>query len=84
MDAKRVCKTAILRRQVGSTETSDKRSSGADSERIDEFFRYGMWLNVAAAMEVEDLSVGCEWMREEFRDNPAAGPADPADAQRPD
>jgi AcrR family transcriptional regulator len=37
--------------------------SGADSERLDEFFRYGMWLNVAAAMGVEDLSAGCEWMR---------------------
>jgi AcrR family transcriptional regulator len=36
--------------------------SGADAERIDEFFRYGMWLNVAAAMGVEDLSAGCEWM----------------------
>ena len=35
----------------------------ADSERIDEFFRYGMWLNVAAAMEVPDLSVGCDWLR---------------------
>lgn len=35
------------------------------SERIDEFFRYGMWLNVAAAMGVEDLSAGCEWVREE-------------------
>jgi AcrR family transcriptional regulator len=34
--------------------------SDADSERIDEFFRYGMWLNVAAAMGVEDLS--CEWI----------------------
>ena len=28
-----------------------------DPERIDDFFRYGMWLNVAAAMGVEDLSV---------------------------
>jgi AcrR family transcriptional regulator len=37
--------------------------TGADSERLDEFFRYGMWLNVAAAMGVEDLSAGCEWMR---------------------
>ncbi len=37
--------------------------SGADSERIDEFFRYGMWLNVAAAMGVEDLSAGCEWLQ---------------------
>jgi hypothetical protein len=24
-----------------------------------------MWLNVAAAMGVEDLSVGCEWIRAE-------------------
>ncbi len=39
--------------------------SGADAERLDEFFRYGMWLNVAAAMGVEDLSAGCEWMRAE-------------------
>lgn len=39
--------------------------SGADSERIDEFFRYGMWLNVAAALGVEDLSAGCEWMQAE-------------------
>jgi AcrR family transcriptional regulator len=34
-------------------------------EQIDEFFRYGMWLNVAAAMGVEDLSAGCEWVRAE-------------------
>jgi AcrR family transcriptional regulator len=40
--------------------------SGAEPERIDEFFRYGMWLNVAAAMGVEDLSAGCEWVRAEL------------------
>jgi AcrR family transcriptional regulator len=40
--------------------------SGADQERIDDFFRYGMWLNVAAAMGVPDLSVGCEWVRDEL------------------
>ena len=34
--------------------------SDADQDRIDDFFRYGAWLNVAAAMGVEDLSVGCE------------------------
>jgi AcrR family transcriptional regulator len=39
--------------------------SGADAEQIDEFFRYGMWLNVAAAMGVENLSVACEWVRAE-------------------
>jgi AcrR family transcriptional regulator len=46
--------------------------SGADSERLDEFFRYGMWLNVAAAMGVEDLSAGCEWMRVERAETPQA------------
>ena len=34
-----------------------------DQEQLDNFFRYGMWLNVTAAMGVEDLSVGCEWIR---------------------
>jgi AcrR family transcriptional regulator len=41
--------------------------SGVEGERIDDFFRYGMWLNVAAAIGVEDLSAGCEWIREEQR-----------------
>ena len=39
--------------------------SDAEPDRLDEFFRYGMWINVAAAMGVEDLSAGCEWMRSE-------------------
>jgi AcrR family transcriptional regulator len=52
---------ALYARLVAHVE----RLSDADSERIDEFFRYGMWLNVAAAMGVEDLSVGCEWIRAE-------------------
>ena len=43
--------------------------SGAEPERIDEFIRYGMWLNVAAAMGVEDLSAGCDWMRAEAQPN---------------
>jgi AcrR family transcriptional regulator len=38
---------------------------GTDQEEIDDFFRYGMWLNVTAAMGVEDLSVGCEWIRDD-------------------
>ena len=43
-----------------------ERLSGAEQEALDDFFRYGMWLNVAAAMGVQDLSAGCEWMREEL------------------
>jgi AcrR family transcriptional regulator len=47
----------------------------AGSEEIDDFFRYGMWLNVAAALGVEDLSAGCEWMRAEAdADTADAGP----------
>ncbi|MDQ6775586.1 MAG: TetR/AcrR family transcriptional regulator [Actinomycetota bacterium] len=42
-----------------------ERLSGAEPERIDEFFRYGMWLNVAAALGVEDLSAGGDWMSHE-------------------
>jgi AcrR family transcriptional regulator len=37
----------------------------AEPEELDDFFRYGMWLNVAAAMGVEDLSAGCDWIRAE-------------------
>jgi AcrR family transcriptional regulator len=41
--------------------------SGADGERLDDFFRHGMALNVAAALGVEDLSAGCEWVAAELR-----------------
>ena len=53
----------------------------AEPERIDEFFRYGMWLNVAAAMGVADLSVGCEWVRAEQQDAPEQRDASERDAQ---
>jgi hypothetical protein len=42
-----------------------ERLSDAEPERLDEFFRYGMWLNVAAAMGSRGLSGGCEWVRAE-------------------
>jgi AcrR family transcriptional regulator len=45
-----------------------ERLSDAGQERIDDFLRNGMWLNVAAAMGVEDLSAGCEWIRAEQAD----------------
>ena len=63
------CDDELIRNRVRACYarlvTHVQELSGADAERIDEFFRYGMWLNVAAAMGVEDLSVGCEWMRAE-------------------
>jgi len=45
-----------------------QRLSAAEPDAIDDFFRRGMWLNVAAAMGVEDLSAGCAWVREEQRE----------------
>ena len=43
-----------------------QRLSGAEDERIDDFFRHGMALNVAAALGVEDLSSGCAWVKSEL------------------
>jgi hypothetical protein len=40
-----------------------------------------MWLNVAAAMGVEDLSVGCEWIRAEALSS--GGASNPGDAPKP-
>jgi AcrR family transcriptional regulator len=57
--------------------------SRAEPEEIDDFFRHGMALNVAAAMGVEDLSVACEWVRAELQGAGAQGEAElQGDAQR--
>jgi AcrR family transcriptional regulator len=40
--------------------------SGADAERIDEFVAKGMWLNVAAAMGVGELSPTGPWLRDQL------------------
>jgi AcrR family transcriptional regulator len=37
--------------------------SNAEPERLDEFFCQGMWLNVAAAIGVDELSAGGEWVQ---------------------
>jgi AcrR family transcriptional regulator len=56
--------------------------SGANPERVDEFFRYGMWLNVAAALGVEDLSAGCAWMQAEAAAEQAESPTEAAPPTR--
>ena len=67
LQAYAACDDEVVRERVRSLYAGLVRHvealSGADQERIDNFFRYGMWLNVTAAMGVEDLSVGCEWIR---------------------
>ncbi len=75
------CDDAVIRERVRAGYAAlvkhVEQLSGAEPEEIDDFFRYGMWLNVAAAMGVEDLSAGCEWMREEY----AAGTAKPVEPE---
>jgi AcrR family transcriptional regulator len=60
------CDDELIRRRVRSAYarliSHIAELSGADSERIDEFIRHGMALNVAAAMGVEDLSAACDWI----------------------
>ena len=38
-----------------------KELSGADDERIEEFFRYGAWINVNAALGITDACTRMEW-----------------------
>ena len=40
--------------------------SGAEHERLDDFFRHGMALNVSAAMGVEEISADAAWVRAEI------------------
>ena len=58
---------ACVRRSYAELVDLARELSGADAERMDDFFRHGMALNVAAALGVEDLSVGCSWVADELR-----------------
>jgi AcrR family transcriptional regulator len=58
---------ACVRRRYAQLVDLARELSGADAERIDDFIRHGMALNVAAALGVEDLSVRCAWIAEELR-----------------
>jgi len=41
--------------------------SGADPDRLDDFFRHGMALNVAAALGVDELSTRSSWVQAELQ-----------------
>ncbi len=58
---------ACVRRRYAELVELARELSGADPERLDEFFRHGMALNVAAALGVEDISIACTWVAEELR-----------------
>jgi AcrR family transcriptional regulator len=55
-----------VRRRYAELVALVSELSGAEPERLDDFFRHGMALNVAAAMGVAELSAGCEWVQAEL------------------
>jgi AcrR family transcriptional regulator len=75
------CDDDVIRERVRSCYAQliarVQQLSGAEPDRIDDFFRHGMWLNVAAAMGVEDLSVGCDWVLEELDQVDPGAPTSP-------
>ncbi|HXW58201.1 MAG TPA: TetR/AcrR family transcriptional regulator [Solirubrobacteraceae bacterium] len=54
---------AHVRRRYAELVTLARELSGAGSERLDDFLRHGMALNVAAALGVEELSAESPWVR---------------------
>ena len=56
--------------------------SSADPERLDDFFRHGMALNVAAAMGVAELSAGCSWVQAELAGQALARESAPPAGER--
>ncbi len=57
---------ARVRHRYAELVSLARELSDADPERLDDFFRHGMALNVSAALGVEDLSVGCQWVQAEL------------------
>ncbi len=58
---------ACVRRRYADLVELARELSGADPERLDDFFRHGMALNVAAALGVDDISIACTWVADELR-----------------
>ncbi|HEV2998440.1 MAG TPA: helix-turn-helix domain-containing protein [Solirubrobacteraceae bacterium] len=58
---------ARVRRRYAELVALVAELSGVEGERLDDFFRHGMALNVAAALDVEDLSISCPWVLAELR-----------------
>jgi AcrR family transcriptional regulator len=58
---------ARVRRSFAQLVELVRELSGADNEQLDDFFRHGMALNVAAALRVDELSSTSAWVKSELR-----------------
>jgi AcrR family transcriptional regulator len=72
LQAYAACDDEVIRERVRSRYAQlvsrARELTGAEPDELDDFFRHGMAVNVAAAMGVEDLSVNCEWIRAELEE----------------
>jgi AcrR family transcriptional regulator len=64
---------ARVRRRSAELMAHAGELSGAQPEQLDDFFRHGMALNVAAAMGVAELSADCSWVKAELADQLSGG-----------
>lgn len=62
---------ARVRRRSAELMALAGELSEAEPERLDDFFRHGMALNVAAAMDVAELSADCSWVQDELAGRPS-------------
>jgi AcrR family transcriptional regulator len=60
---------ATTRRRYAELVDLVRRLSDADAEKLDDCFRMGMWLNVAAALGVEDFSVESGWVDQVLKED---------------
>jgi hypothetical protein len=58
---------ARVRQRYAELVELARELSGAEPERLDDFFRHGMALNVAAALGVDELSASAGWVKAESR-----------------
>jgi AcrR family transcriptional regulator len=57
-----------VRRNYARLVDLGRRLTGADDERLDQFFQMGMWCNVAAALGIEDFSTESGWVERSLAD----------------
>jgi AcrR family transcriptional regulator len=64
------CADEVIREHIRAAFTQllvrVQTATGAPTEKIDEFIRYGMWINVAAALDVSTLSKDCDSITEQL------------------
>ena len=76
LQAYAACEDEVIRERVSAAYArlgmGVREVTGADENELNEFLSHGMWLNVQAALQLMDLEVACEWIKERRELNRAA------------